>query len=494
MLFGHVRLVYTINVTLFAEDPLRLKPLLICFNEHLCGPILSATIRYHNYTCRSYDDLIRRYSSWERLLVSGDALFRKCAATLSINCTMLFQCPSSPKCISTHRLLDGMHDCFDHHDEEVNETCELMDPYRFQCPSKPTDCLSPLLLGDGRSNCPRSEDEQLAKTIGYKELPPFSMLCDARLDMDAIVVDGREQTDETDCRPHFPCNTIYTRCDGFWHCVNGMDEANCSSSLCPPMHHPCVSLANRSVGCLPIELVNDGIVHCRGGSDERHFCRQMFPNDYQRRYLCTNQTRSCMHLVNLCTDGSWKDSSEDDHCGDQENTVCPEDTVHEDEFDGICARSWHSRRSTAEKILCSLDEHIYLVNYNYTDTNLYLRLIRAGNFPVQVQVQTTDAMIPEVRGLPRSHHLLYLNDRTWFCNRGIVLFVGRREQRRCLCPPTYYGDRCQFQNQRVGLVLKFTTLDPLRWRAAFYVLVILLDHGSVVQSYQDLMVRTCSRL
>ncbi|CAF4322636.1 unnamed protein product, partial [Rotaria sordida] len=42
------------------------------------------------------------------------------------------------------------------------------------------------------------------------------------------------------------------------------------------------------------------------------------------------------------------------------------------------------------------------------------------------------------------------------CSRGIQLRVWLNEQNNsttntCLCPPSYYGDHCQNQNQRVSL-------------------------------------------
>ena len=90
------------------------------------------------------------------------------------------------------------------------------------------------------------------------------------VDMRPMLIDRREQIDEKDCGSHFLCDNQFTQCDGFWNCINGVDEANCQSSLCPPFHHPCVSSANNTVGCLPLELAGDSKVHCRGGADERH--------------------------------------------------------------------------------------------------------------------------------------------------------------------------------------------------------------------------------
>ncbi|CAF4843236.1 unnamed protein product, partial [Rotaria sp. Silwood2] len=42
-------------------------------------------------------------------------------------------------------------------------------------------------------------------------------------------------------------------------------------------------------------------------------------------------------------------------------------------------------------------------------------------------------------------------DSEWPCNRGIDLYVRMPDftaQLYCLCPPSFYGDRCQYENQR----------------------------------------------
>jgi hypothetical protein len=39
------------------------------------------------------------------------------------------------------------------------------------------------------------------------------------------------ETDETHCEL-WPCNNANVRCDGYWQCVNGFDELNCSQNPC----------------------------------------------------------------------------------------------------------------------------------------------------------------------------------------------------------------------------------------------------------------------
>ncbi|CAF1399962.1 unnamed protein product [Adineta steineri] len=42
----------------------------------------------------------------------------------------------------------------------------------------------------------------------------------------------------------------------------------------------------------------------------------------------------------------------------------------------------------------------------------------------------------------------------WYCNRGIGIFYKSNKTKKCLCPPSYFGSRCQWQNQRINIYNK----------------------------------------
>lgn len=102
----------------------------------------------------------------------------------------------------------------------------------------------------------------------------FSTICDGVVDLLPVRINGRNETDETNCE-QWPCDNPYTRCDGYWNYPNGTDEINCDSSTlnhCSSHHHLCVSLVTNQLVCLPIEKVNDRIVDCLGGIDGKTLC------------------------------------------------------------------------------------------------------------------------------------------------------------------------------------------------------------------------------
>ncbi|CAF2136233.1 unnamed protein product [Rotaria magnacalcarata] len=54
----------------------------------------------------------------------------------------------------------------------------------------------------------------------------------------------------------------------------------------------------------------------------------------------------------------------------------------------------------------------------------------------------------QLKNIDRLH-----SKQAWLCHRGILIYYGKNESEKCLCPPSYYGSRCQYQNQRVSLTL-----------------------------------------
>ncbi|CAF4477217.1 unnamed protein product, partial [Rotaria sp. Silwood2] len=66
----------------------------------------------------------------------------------------------------------------------------------------------------------------------------------------------------------------------------------------------------------------------------------------------------------------------------------------------------------------------------------------------------------------------------WRCNRGIPIRrqvgTSNDSQLVCLCPPAYYGDRCQYQNQRVSLTVQIQV--SFEWRTVFALFISLRDN------------------
>lgn len=68
------------------------------------------------------------------------------------------------------------------------------------------------------------------------------------------------------------------------------------------------------------------------------------------------------------------------------------------------------------------------------------------------------------------------------------------EKIKCLCPPSLYGFRCEYQNQRVSITLQIGVPE---WRTAFVFVIYLLDDmHQMINSYHQiryLSIRDCNR-
>ena len=278
-------------------------------------------------------------------------------------------------------------------------------------------CIPKSYLGDRIRDCPYGDDEIQIKpnriNLNSQQLT-FPTICDGFVDLLPISIQGQNHTDETECQ-YWPCNNIYTRCDGIWNCANGADEINCnpssSSSICPENYHSCFSVHTHEKICLPIAKAYDGIIDCVGGIDEPFLCPRKNRFDGPKFY-CNNE---CLPWAYVC------DGIRDCQHGD-------------DEF--ICNSTSRNKKSKVS------------------------------------QLSTTDSSLFDCqRGLPL---------------RALIDPKRNISTQVCLCPPQYYGDRCQYQNQRVSLTIQ---VNP-SWtseQAAYTCIVSLIDDSNeqIVHSYEQ---------
>ncbi len=75
--------------------------------------------------------------------------------------------------------------------------------------------------------------------------------------------------------------------------------------------------------------------------------------------------------------------------------------------------------------------------------------------------------------------------RAWICNRGIFVYIGKEKLEHCLCPPSYYGNHCQFQSQRVSLTMKFSKECFSNCFGIYAIVVILVDQNQIIHSYEQ---------
>jgi hypothetical protein len=72
------------------------------------------------------------------------------------------------------------------------------------------------------------------------------------------------------------------------------------------------------------------------------------------------------------------------------------------------------------------------------------------------------------------------------CNRGILIKAGLEKMEYCLCPPGYYGNQCQMQNQRVSLTIQFNKECDSNCRGIYSIILILIDSNKIIHSYEQM--------
>jgi hypothetical protein len=183
-------------------------------------------------------------------------------------------------------------------------------------------------------------------------------------------------------------------------------------------------------------------------------------------------------------------------CGDDELvSICK----HSDySFDYCYFKFWSGRRQlTSSTIFCDLESpiksgdkpwsimwapHFSLANYSIRPplnlpssiqtAALSQSIHQQSDFITVYQQQISSMILNCHRGIPV--YLLYCDSQS---------SLNKNEQ-RCLCPPTFYGSQCQYQNQRVGVTLKIRTTE---WRIPFKFVAYLLDDTEhIVQSYHQI--------
>ncbi|UJR12908.1 hypothetical protein I4U23_017082 [Adineta vaga] len=390
----------------------------------------------------------------------------------------LFHCQNSSKCISKYRLQDNIIDCYNNTDEDYNDTCDLALPHRFQCKSEKR-CIPRRLFLDFSKHCIDGSDESLTTNCQTS----FSESCDilaGRKEINQIVsfadiCDGIERiqptyedknTDETDCN-EYSCVSEYTLCDGQMNCPDGRDEIFCENTVSTLICNIdkeqtfCVQ-QNGSVTnyCASMNVIGDQKVDCLGSSDERDHCRIKYPYEFNRRYRCLNDS-TCITPHQIC----------DCHAD------CP---LKDDESYPLCP--WKSGKCNPEILPCQGDMPIIFRGnrcngifdcYNYLDEWLCDLLDRPSidSFKLQ-RLSYFKPILPQ--NLQRSLNLYTY--RSWYCNRGMpIRFIKDPEHFQCLCPPAYYGNRCEYQRKRLNLILELNAPTLIERTSIFKLIVFLIE-------------------
>ena len=381
----------------------------------------------------------------------------------------LFYCDRSMKFISKHRVRDGHFDCFYEEDEYLNSTMTstLNLTYIFKCKATNQWFVRPLIGGgicDDYSDtlyiggCKTASDIGCQSLRGLYTAPVYYVFqenCNGNRKIINYTIEN--ETDETNCEEwSWPRNRP---CDGYWDNPNGEDELNCPNTIyssithrifnCSVNEHYCM-FKNGDVGCLSKEFAGDGKVDCVGNTDDRATsCAFAFP---LHPFECFNF--HCIELSALCDEKKDCSEGEDellcrvlfkcdypDFTCDYGNT-CIERTR---QCDGII----DCQPNGEDEMFCDLAPR-RITQFSLSKIPAYPPAIDSPDIIIGKTASHPFASLP-VNILFKSESFNPLEE--WFCNRGIMIKT-RSLSNKCLCPPSYYGQRCEYQAERLLITVR----------------------------------------
>ncbi|CAF1371545.1 unnamed protein product [Adineta ricciae] len=466
-----------------------INPDYICYDGQRCSKVCSQnrTIMDGIHTCcpikfrKSF-----RKSEWANLYSSVSGVFDKQCLSIyypeldsnrTNNCSnSLFHCPNTQKCISRHRVFDGVPNCYDEFDEDKNvDSCQLNIPNRFQCSTSKHQCIPKYFVMNGEINCVDESDEKFPEKCLY--LFQTSYACDFIRGITSFPIHNyvfkdvcngiiehqyENETDESDCHL-WPCASPSTLCNVKWHCPNGFDEVRCPHThhsntferVCELNEHACIDVLTRNWSCLPLDRAGDQSVDCIGGIDEQY------------NNSCSQNT-TCLSPSKLC------DGIDDCPFGADETMVCPWLNINSSKCD--LKRNFRCRDGVC-------------VNRKYQCDGIFHCTDKADEwFCWNKKHATSNQKTMVVSQTRRDLSGIDVNKHSWFCNLGFPIYgIDNKTIESCLCPPAFYGERCQYQSNRIILTYRIDVPGYLENQMLKFVFFLYNTNTTEIVDYDEIV-------
>ena len=214
------------------------------------------------------------------------------------------------------------------------------------------------------------------------------------------------------------------------------------------------------------DRIGDGQIDCYGAIDERQtlsHCTQ--PTMLGENFRCPSSNQCLRYHYYCSSDRCTTQSDEQFWCTRQNDRSNCLDSINSVCFNGTCVKNGRCNRV----IDCALGEDEYMCNYDTTKEDhdtLYrahkqffvknveqkLHLIR---FPSD---SNTTHQIWDIIPTTQMRPILPPGTRNisspiaYWCNRGVGVHMYNGSI-ACFCPPQYYGEKCQYHNDRITVLI-----------------------------------------
>jgi hypothetical protein len=399
---------------------------------------------------------------------------------ISIEDKSLFYCQKSKQMISKYRVEDSIKDCYYGEDENDKITSTIISSLnltdRFKCKQDNKWIIRLLILyyeqgfNDNFEYC---TDESYKLYLGKCKRPSdlacqfirgtfipsiyniFRENCNGKNQFNSLI-DG--ETDETNCEEW----SSY-KCDNYWDFENGIDELNCLDTTtyyltqtvfkCNRNEHYCAD-ENGTMTCLSIEHAGNQLIDCLGASDERKMIEQSTcPESWMNTFKC--RSGQCVSIFFLCNKkNNCRDNDDDIICPWVFNSTCTnmefpcKNGACIPRIEKQCNGIIDCQPDGEDEWFCDL---IHLKDKQFS-------LINIEEYPLNNRNSSKIAIVDnydvnqtfQIKKVPEKRKNV-LDD--WYCNRGLILRY-RLSNKKCFCPPSYYGLRCQYQSERILITIK----------------------------------------
>ncbi|CAF3828814.1 unnamed protein product, partial [Rotaria sp. Silwood1] len=358
------------------------------------------------------------------------------------------------------------------HELEMNE-CDALTEYRC----KNGHCIPQELFLDRIPDCPDKSDENGLLSYNHSSCQHVSLF---------------------HCPNSSKCISRHRIQDDSLDCFNGEDEI--FDGICDQLPHR--FRCNIDQQCLPRRFLMDFRPQCKDGSDEAFGFRCTKPLSQNCDILAGRQDTNkeiafaiiCNGIQELRSNFKGDDTDETD-CKNASICISPfqicdcrrDCPFNDDEERPLCP--WNNSSCLSIYFPCTdvVPEEGILINSIYRcdgetdcingEDEWLCDLIDQS----ESRTFTSKNLLDFVPILPKNNQIqppqsVWLS---WYCNRGILVKSTIQDKEfKCLCPPAYYGDRCEYQRKRLNVILELRASTMIERTSVFKLLIFLVQKST----------------